>query len=355
VAMGEHAVFRVKSGVSHIHKECLALARRILEEGCDCTVRYRLLRDVLRLPRSSPELHTGRDQLLASPQVAILTQEQRPNGSWGRLHSMDRRNSVRIGTTEAGVSYALLLGMTAEDAVLAKAADYLAAVIKGEESVSDRAERNDRWLAGVQLFAASTLARIEPRSPVLDAPWQRWAEIVNRSFASGKFDDVAEEDAHRDVHGIHDGVGYLSLRNKYAVKLLGTRANELAEPIRNAYVQWLWKQPQGLGYVDVRLFPPPLSPRGWGISGWLSELDLLIDYGEPLSQIGDCVDWLWEQRNPSGLWDFGSRPITLRFSTNWRRKGQRAQDHSLVPLVLITRCLRAASIRRQQRTVPRSS
>jgi len=59
-----------------------SLALQILDQQPDPVVRYRLLRDVIRLPPEAPELCRARMELDQSRWINELVAEQRVDGSW---------------------------------------------------------------------------------------------------------------------------------------------------------------------------------------------------------------------------------------------------------------------------------
>lgn len=69
----------------------------------------------------------------------------------------------KIPTTEYGVERAVKLGLDANYPVLVKAFRYLASVTGGYR---DRPGKDVNWPAGIRLIIASTMARIQPDSPL---------------------------------------------------------------------------------------------------------------------------------------------------------------------------------------------
>ena len=319
-------------------KTIVQLAERILADEPDPAVEYRLLRNVLRRPANDPELAAARRVLNSSRWVQLLAAEQHEDGGWGRFLSYDDLAKQKITSTEAGVERAVALGLGPEHPILRRAANYIVRILEGGITVPDRAEKNDRWPAGVQMFAGAALVQIQRDLPILTPLWQRWAQIVSWTFSGGGFDAEAEEQAQREIHGVRDGVGYLGLRNRHAVRLLGSRADQLPAKIERSYVRWLWNQPRGLGYIDVPFRPPPRILRGHRISGWLGAMQLLSEFPTWRKLASDSIDWLWRQRNEAGWWDFGPRgswsPL-FPLSESWRKKTSRRNDYSTTVLALL--------------------
>jgi hypothetical protein len=319
-------------------KAIVTAAERILARDPDPVVSFRLMRDVLRLPVDSPELAHAKRAMGKSRWVREVDREQWYDGSWGRFHSQDTAARQRIPTTEVGVERALALGLDSSHAVPRKAAGYITRVLNGSVDVRDRPERNDRWPTGVRLFAASTLARMQPDAHVLDPVWRLWAEIASRTFASGAYDEEAEVLAHRDLTGASVRGSYLSLGSKYHVALLGSRAAHLPSDIEAAYVKWITRRETGIGYLDAPLWRMPDHLGKFGIDAWLTSHELLSAFPSWRRIVGDAIDWLWTHRDEDGLWDFGPRStwsFYFPLSEDWRRKGRRAHDDSTRVLALL--------------------
>ncbi len=209
------------------------LADRILRDGCDPVVRFRLLRDVLKVSRDSDEFVGVRREMLKSRWVLELKSEQKEDGSWGRFHSA-MKSKGKIATTEAAVERGLALGLEASDPAFRGAIDYLSCLLDGAVGFPDPPERNDRWATGTMLFAASTLARISPDLPILEKPWELWAKITERTFSSGRYDAEAEIRAHQVLTGASVKDSYLVLNNRYQLALLGSRAGGLPKSLEKA-------------------------------------------------------------------------------------------------------------------------
>ncbi|MCX6099903.1 MAG: hypothetical protein NTV92_00440, partial [Candidatus Bipolaricaulota bacterium] len=284
-----------------------ALALEILRGKPDPAVRVRLLRDVLSGESRDQRLRDARGTLEDSAHVALLRRAQRADGSWGRLHSRDTRSPQLVQTTEWAVERALALGLEARHPLLATACVHLASVVEGQAAVSDPAERNDRWATGLRLFAAATLSRIDPQHSSLDSVWDLWHEIARRAFAGGTYDPDREAAAHIDLTGASVRGTYLVLSNRYALLLLGARADRLDAELRRAIVLWVGRKVDGVGYYGLPLGSPPDELTPGLLERFLQSHEVFASFGAGAAATGPLVDWLGEHRRPDGLWDLGSR------------------------------------------------
>ena len=312
-------------------------AHRILQEKPDPVVRFRLLRDVLRLPPDTDMLDNARREMLLSQQILELKNEQKEDGSWGRFHSAIRTKG-RIETTEAAVERGLALGLEASDPVFRITISYLSSLLEGSIDFPDPPERNNRWATGKQLFAASTLARICPTLPILDKAWELWATIAKHAFNSGEYDQEAEIQAHQMLTGASVKDSYLVLNNRYQLALLGSRAKKLPRTLENALVNWVWHRTDGVGYLEIPLSNSPILFTSGMLDRLFTSHELLSYFPSWHGLAGNVVDWLWEQRNGEGFWDFGPRASMSCYfplSNSWRRKLDRQNDWSVRALALL--------------------
>jgi hypothetical protein len=312
-----------------------------LQENPDPVVRFRLLRDVLQRPPNSTEMVQARVDLAKSRWIQQLADEQWPDGSWGRLHSQDSNARQWILTTEVGVERALALGLEADHPILRKTAQYLTSILEGTVQYRDPPEKNNRWPTGVRLFAAATLAQIQPDLPVLDEGWDLWATIACRTFSSGEYDPRAEILAHRELTGIRGELRYLILNNKYSLALLGSRATALASEVESTLLDWIWHHRDGIGYLGQPMYLSPAVGKSPGhLDAWFRSLELLAKFPSWRDLAGETMQWFWNEQKPAGGWDFGRIPafsMVLPLSESWRRKGARQFDWTTRVLVLL-RC-----------------
>jgi hypothetical protein len=314
------------------------IATRILESEPDPVVRLRLQRDVFHTPTS--ELFPVINELNANPWVDQLVAEQHPDGGWGCFHFRDSQSQQKITTTEFGVARGLALGLDASHPIFCRTVDYLTQLLLGTIEFPDPPEGNNRWLTGVQLFVAATLAQLKPNHPFVDQAWELWAEIAARTFKTGEYDAEAEIQAHQELTGATVKDSYLLLNNKYTLILLSARLADLPDELTKCLLHWVWKHPQGVGYIGVPItnLPADLSPGG--VDRWFKTHELLSRYPAWKNLGGETVAWLWDQQSMDGLWDFGSRAQGSYFfplSASWRKAQNRKFDWTTRILLLLAK------------------
>ena len=325
--------------------EIRALAESLIAATDSPVVHCRLMVDVLSLPEHNPRLQAARNRLASSRQVQILLNDQHADGSWGRFHSQDSRLKQRILTTEMGVERAVALGLGTWHPRITRTRSYLSTLLSGALEFPDPPERNARWRTGVQLFTASTFARLDPENKLLKPIRELWCEIAKRTFYSGAYDAIAEIQAHKDLTSVPVKDSYLVIRNKYALNLLGSHTRKLPAKIEEALLAWLWSHPEGIGYLSVPLNAAPETFPTDAFERWFASLELLsVGFTSWVKFASAGMDWLWNQRTADGFWDFGPRAIRLNilpFSDHWRASRNRVIDWTTRSLILIARYYRS--------------
>jgi hypothetical protein len=217
--------------------------------------------------------------------------------------------------------------------------DYLEQLLQGALAFPDRAEHNDRWPLGVQLFIAATLAQLKPNHPFVDDAWQLWLEITRRTFSHGQYDSKAEIEAHRELTGATIRDSYLVLNNQYTIILLSARPNDIPIKLQEQLFDWLWQHPDGLRYLGVPVSKTPCpNPHPTVIDRWFTTQEFLARFPLWRDWTGDLRSWFWDQQNTHGFWDFGARAQSshyLPLSANWRKSQNRKIDWSMRVLNLL--------------------
>ena len=314
------------------------IAHRILAERPDPAVRVRLLRDALHISSENPELIRAKTDLEKSRWVAMLRDAQKQDGSWGRFHSEDTKQKQDIPTTEFGVERARALGLGISHPIMDKAIQYLVRLLEGQIEFPDPPEKNDRWPTGTQLFAASTLARIQPDHAALNETLDLWTAIAEKAFASGAYDPEAEIEAHRQLTDASVKNSYLRLNGKYQLTLLSARSNLLSHKTETSLVSWLRHRKEGIGYLDMPLTRPNLHFTPSQMERWFTSVEIMSRFSAWRAWASEIEMWIMKDHNRDDAWDFGPRASHSAFmplSENWKTKSARMIDWRTRTLLLM--------------------
>jgi hypothetical protein len=329
-----------------IEKLRISAAEAVLGTQPGHVVRLRVYRDVLRTEDFASEAAALQRQIGATQLVKSLAEEQRADGSWGRLHSEDTSLRQRHRTTEHAVRRAVSLGLAAEHPVLERARQHLVNIIR-TGVCPDPAEKNDQWATGVRLFAASTLSRFDPQNSDVVGVRQLWSRIAGRTFKTGRYDPDREAASHQELTGASVRQSYLVLHNRYALELL-TSGGEMDSRISRGLADWLVRSPRGIGCLSVPLADPPFGGAPGAIDRWLTSMDIILSLRPTRDMLRALLGELMANREDDGMWDFGPRPRwweVLPLSENWRNRSRRKADWSTRVLLLLARAEQQAKPR----------
>ena len=324
--------------------------KSVLKLGPDPVVELRVRRDVLDVAVA----RTLVADVAESPQVRSLADEQRADGSWGRLHSEDTTLGLEYATTEFAVRRAVSLGLTETHAMLRRARSCLARYIRSGDC-PDPAEKNDRWPTGVRLFAASTLALFAPKARESARVRKTWLRIGERTFADGNYDANREAAAHADLTGATMKGTYLALDNRYALELLAS-CDALAPGLGASLADWVADSGRGIRYLSEPLRMPPLGRAAGRVDRWLTSVHIAVALGPSRERLQQLVHPILESRGDDGLWDFGPRPersAYLPLSQSWRRIENRKADWTTRVLLVLKEAERVAGTHEGSRSVQR--
>jgi len=167
---------------------------------------------------------------------------------------------------------------------------------------------------------------------MLNAEWECLAEIARRAFVSGQYNLADEARAFLDVTGVLVPQGFLE--SQHALWILA--AWPLEAWLEQDLVKWIWDKPDGIRYLRAPLAKP--QPRL--IAYWIRSMNILARFAAWRQDRADTLNWLWEQRDDQGFWDFGSqtaRCADFPLSENWRNRLQRKVDYSTCMLAVLRR------------------
>ena len=331
-----------------MEKELLEIAEHILESDPDPVVRYRLLKDILKLPRNDEIIIRAKKDIFGNKWVKQLQEEQWEDGSWGRFHSQDTELKQKISTTEFGVRYACQQGLDLDDLMLKKARDYCVSILNNNTIVRDRKEflrfGSSVFDTGIKKIVAATLVEIEPNHPILKQYREFWVGILVCSYPGGKHNRESEIQAYSKSLNLTESnaKGVLRatkgkafhLRDRYSIKLLGSSSELIPEEVEHAWVRHMWDE--GIYYLsDANT--EELSQKGNLIS-WFSVMEHLSLLPSWKKMAKSQMEWLLEQRDKEGMWEFENK-LVMPISSNWKKKNYRKFDWTLKAMLILQKYL----------------
>jgi len=321
-----------QSGASFDLEDILQAARELLAAHPGIVVRWRLLRQVLRLHPEDPGLVEAKRALKSDSWVQQLERSQLADGSWGRFHTQDTKLKTVFRTTEQAIDRAFALGLEPTESPLTGVRQYILNVLRGTARLTDRDEKHPAWPLGIKFILAGRLAQIDPAHPMIDPYWGYLVEVASQAFTSGSYRKEDEEAAYVRLSGIRWPRGFLA--SQHSLHILSSR--ELPAQLEENIIRWIWHKPDGIGYLGTPLYE--LHSRL--IGPWLRSMNILSRFPLWRQTSTDCMNRVWEQRAADGFWDFGSHiapTVDFPLSANWRRKDNRRLDYSTCILALLRR------------------
>lgn len=302
----------------------------ILSANPDPILAHRLLREVLHVPPNDPALERAAVAARSSFWVRQLDDSQLPDGSWGRFHTQDTKKKTLFRTTEEAIDRAFALGLDPGEGALKRVIIYCQQVLAGAAHITDRSENHPAFPLLIKYIVAGRLAQIDPADVILLPYWNFLLDIADQAFASGSYSLQAEEDAFLHRSGVHVPGGFLE--SQHSLWILSAR--QLPLQLEQAFVSWIWNNPDGIRYIRTPLSRP--DPRRIGY--WLRSMNILSRFRAWKELAADTLNKLWGQRDELGLWDFSShvaRSVEFPLSESWRQGIKRKQDCSTHILVLL--------------------
>lgn len=322
----------------HETRYALEIGQKLLTLNNQPVPRWRIVRDILRLPANDSILLKAKQAALRSKWITELRETQLPDGSWGRFHSRDSALKQRFPTTELAIRRALSLGLDVTDPLLQRALTYVRSVLDGVAAWTDPPEKHEGWPVNTRFITAATLLLLDPTDERARPSARAWVDVTMETLSVGSYSHEAEQAAHRRVNGIHTHGKHLKLAGLYPLLLLSSEFANLPANTEKVLLDWVWNKADGIYYVYSRCVSTPPALDSAHFIDWLEAVRLLccFDYGKTLCR--PAIEWLWQQHDESGLWDFGpaSRDgFRLPLSESWQRSINRKIDCSVLVLSLI--------------------
>jgi len=318
------------------------IAQNLLDLNPDPIVKYKLMKEVIELDKEDFRYKEARKNLIKSENIRQLEKSQFKDGSWGTLHGGMQVGKKQVWTTEMGVQRAVVLGLDKEHKLLKKVINYIEKVFERKIDIPDYPEKNDRWETGKNLFLSLTLSLIDKEHPLVKEAINLWEKIACKVFISGKYNQEAEINAHKELTGATVKDSYLTISNKYSLILLGKSKSGLRKSYQKPLLEWLFKREDGIGYQNAPLSTPPKSIKSGFLDRLFNSQEILSNFDIWKNFADDFIEWIWQQRKEDGFWDFGPRvnagySYYFPLSENWNKRVNRKIDWTTRVLILLSK------------------
>ena len=254
---------------------------------------------------------------------------QQDDGTWGlEFHSLSAPNKRHPLTTEQALQRLMFLGFDINDAPIRKAVDYMTACLRGERKMDNSWEKLHNWPLFTNMMLAAWIKIFEPDNELALTFARRWADVIEKAFKNGKY-------VHNDYLNAYiaqfnskpKGGRELDFATFYQMHLL---QGLLAPKTESRMLDYVLTKPNGIYYIHSGLLitPPEVFASRY-VGGYLAALTILAGYDLGKEKLGFAVEWLNENRDADGQWDFGAKVNDGRYfplSDSWRNIEDRKAD-----------------------------
>lgn len=256
-----------------------------------------------------------------------ITALQRPDGGWGRFHSMARPTPADPLTTEKALRRLLALGLTKDDAPIKKALAYMRGALSGAVTLPDRREKVINWDFFEKMMLAAWIKKFCPDDAQAAETANFWASLIAASFSSGGFSaETYEKEYRRRIPKLNSGERPIAVCQFYMVTLLPRALDAETEA---KFFGYALQNPTGVYYVyDKPVSVLPENFCGAEAVRYLAALEYLSDFSCAPKRLNFAADWINANRADGG-WDLGADSkdgVYLPLSESWRSADARKAD-----------------------------
>lgn len=291
------------------------------------TVRYKTLFHLLDKSYFDEELTAIRPKFLASDIVEELYQEQDNYGGWGRLLSKDYSSNKKFPTSITAINRCLYIGLTIEDRdILLLAYEYLEDFLKGTSYEKFR-NTNERVIPWNTATICRMIESIKPYNPICNSTYSEWYYIATRTYESGEYSYEQERAAQHEVFCTRE-----DRLVPIQTELLLKRRDQIPPELEDAMLRHCGEHAYRHGFFWSE--NPMKLPEDFVYNKtrrWFATFNYINQFRGSALYLADSVNWLIENQNADGLWDWGPQVkdpwgYFNYFSTNRNHKYNRIVD-----------------------------
>lgn len=312
-----------------LHRACKSLLDYCHDNRLPQTVavQYKILYHLLDRPYDDEELTALRPAFLESDIVEELYREQDMYGGWGNLLSKDYSVKKKFPTSITAINRCLYIGLTIEDRdILFLANDYLEEFLRGTAHEKFRIT-NERVIPWNRATVCNMIEAIKPYNPLCDRTYAEWQYIAYRAFESGEYSYERERDAQHEVFGTKQ-----ARLVPMQTSLLLRRREQISPELEDAMLRHYGEYTYHHGFFWDKT--PEKLPDNFVYNKtrrWFATFNYINKFRGSALFLADSVNWLLENQNADGLWDWGPQikdpwGYFNYFSTNRNYKYNRIVD-----------------------------
>ena len=316
-----------------MNNELNKIVNKLLDMNPDPIPKFVLLKNYKGLGADCIEYKKLYEEVCINPLVKRFETSQNEHGFWKPFH----------GYTEGVIRHLLSYGFDKTNTILCKTAKCLENLLLGKCSTGQHEKQdNPMWYPVMfePLIFASMLSLVDPENALVEEQRKIRANFTEASFSSGEYNSVA------DVKAQHEHFGFTTKRTippfSYYTLLLLAPGNKgyIKDSTDQALVDFCMKQANEIYYVynnTPRNFVKieELNRDSRDFWHWIRVLSLISQFRGWTKYEKRYVDWIMEQRNNDGLWEFPKK-FDFVLSNSWRGKNK-IIDSTIFVLRLLTK------------------
>lgn len=260
-----------------------------------------------------------------------IVEFQNCDGTWGlTFHSMshNQKSSKKPLTTEQALFRLKALGFDINDEPIRKAVECMKACLREERRIDDYWEKIHDWPLFTKLMLSTWVKIFDSNDDLSLGFAKKWADIIEHSFSKGSYDHDAYVNAYTMQFGKKPRGGReIDFVDFYHVSLLQKMLSSATE---NLLLDYIISKPGGIYYIyQKQVQNPPTIFSSKEASRYLGALELLAGYSLAKDKLDFAINWLYENCDENGQWDFGPKAndgAYFPLSDSWRKIEDRKAD-----------------------------
>lgn len=310
------------------------------EHISDSVPKYILIKEIYKKDPSCADYINAYNDMIQSKWYCELANEQWDDGSWGRFHSLDFKNSIKqnFGTTEAALGRSYELSLSKYDTMIANCIKLMERYVRGEETWTDIIEKHKDngkgHLFSRPFMTAAYINIFDPENPVIKPLRDVVVETLEAAFATGCFDETFWEQKVREYY-----VPSIVAPGSFYGSMLLQNAICMSDTLQRQYLDFFWNAKNGIYYVSS-VSPAEKQPlEDKRFSQWLRTLELLSGFSLfPDFMKDDTLQHLLNEADRLINKDVVLRNDGVRYSDSWRDKYKRKTDIILRITRILIKC-----------------